>query len=118
VTDQRAVSYHGSPVDLTLVVAGWPAAEFEANKADIEGNYLKMFEMAPEFAERVGAAKRTARFAGTSVPNFFRRPSSCWVHGNQEAMDGFARVNAGVTSPAEFFSEDNIGRIFAAAAAR
>ena len=37
------------------------------------------------------------------------------VHGNQEAMDGFARVNAGVTSPAEFFSEENVGRIFAAA---
>jgi 2-polyprenyl-6-methoxyphenol hydroxylase-like FAD-dependent oxidoreductase len=37
------------------------------------------------------------------------------VHGNQEAMDGFARVNAGVMSPAEFFSEANVGRIFAAA---
>ena len=37
------------------------------------------------------------------------------VHGNQEAMDGFARVNSGVTSPAEFFSEENVGRIFAAA---
>ena len=37
------------------------------------------------------------------------------VHGNQEAMDGFARVNAGVTSPREFFSEDNVQRIFAAA---
>ena len=35
------------------------------------------------------------------------------VHGNQEAMDGFARVNAGATSPAEFFSEENVGRIFA-----
>ena len=30
------------------------------------------------------------------------------MDGNQEAMDGFARVNAGVTSPAEFFVEDNI----------
>ena len=37
------------------------------------------------------------------------------VHGNQEAMDGFARVNAGVTSPAEFFSDENVGRIFATA---
>ena len=36
------------------------------------------------------------------------------VYGNQEAMDGFARVNAGVTSPGEFFSEENVGRIFAA----
>jgi 2-polyprenyl-6-methoxyphenol hydroxylase-like FAD-dependent oxidoreductase len=28
--------------------------------------------------------------------------------GNQDAMDGFARVNAGVTSPAEFFSPENV----------
>ena len=27
------------------------------------------------------------------------------VHGDQDAMDGFARVGGAVTSPAEFFSE-------------
>jgi 2-polyprenyl-6-methoxyphenol hydroxylase-like FAD-dependent oxidoreductase len=185
--------------DLTLVVAGWPFAEWEANKGDVEGNYLAMFEMAPEFADRIHAAKRETRFAGTAVPNFFRRPFgpgwglvgdagynkdfitaqgiadafrdaelcanaldesfsgarsfdvamgeyqstrdehvlpmfefTCQLAtleppppemqqllgaaaGNQEAMDGFARVNAGVTSPAEFFSGENVGRIFAAA---
>jgi 2-polyprenyl-6-methoxyphenol hydroxylase-like FAD-dependent oxidoreductase len=37
------------------------------------------------------------------------------AHGNQDAMDGFARVNAGVTSPAEFFAEANVRRILAAA---
>ena len=37
------------------------------------------------------------------------------MQGNQEAMDGFARVNAGVTSPAEFFAAENVARIFAAA---
>lgn len=26
-------------------------------------------------------------------------------------MDGFARVNGGVTSPAEFFSPENVARI-------
>lgn len=34
--------------------------------------------------------------------------------GDQEAMDGFARVNAGVTSPAEFFSDENVGCIISA----
>ena len=38
------------------------------------------------------------------------------MRGNQQAMDGFARVNAGVTSPAEFFAEDNTARILASAA--
>jgi hypothetical protein len=28
--------------------------------------------------------------------------------GNQDAMDGFARVNADVTSPAEFFSQEDV----------
>ena len=35
---------------------------------------------------------------------------------SQAAMDGFARVAAGVTSPAEFFSDENAERILAAAA--
>lgn len=183
--------------DLTLVVGVWPFAEFEANKKDIEGNYLKMFDMVPAFAERIRAANREARFVGTAVPNFFRKPfGPGWalvgdagynkdfitsqgivdafrdaelcamaldetfsgvcsfevamasyqsardqhvlpmyefttqlatlqppppelaqllgaVHGNSEAMDAFARVNAGVMSPAEFFSHENVERILA-----
>lgn len=187
---------------LTLVVGGWPFAEFEANKKDIEGNLLKMLELVPPFAERIRAANREARYVGTAVPNFFRKPfGPGWalvgdagynkdfitaqgitdafrdaelcatalhetfsgvcsfevamaryqstrdqhvlpmyeftaqlalleppppeqaqllgaVHGNPEAMDAFARVNAGVMSPAEFFSEGNVRRILTTAAAK
>ena len=60
--------------DLTLVIAGWPFAEFETIKTDIEGNYLKVLALAPEFAERIRRAKRVAPFAGTPSPNFFRKP--------------------------------------------
>jgi hypothetical protein len=35
--------------------------------------------------------------------------------GNREAMDGFARVKAGVASPATFFAEENVSRILAGA---
>jgi 2-polyprenyl-6-methoxyphenol hydroxylase-like FAD-dependent oxidoreductase len=185
--------------DLTLVIGGWPFAELEANRHDIEGNFLKMLELAPIFADRVRAATREARFAGTAVSNYFRKPyGPGWalvgdagynkdfitaqgihdafrdaelcataldetfsgarsfevamgdyhatrdqrvlpmyefttqlatleppppelqrlllaVHGNQQAMDSFARVNAAVTSPAEFFSEESVGRILASA---
>ena len=59
---------------LTLTVGGWPYAEFETNKKDVEGNFLKMFDLAPEFAERVRGAKREAPFAGAPVANFFRKP--------------------------------------------
>jgi hypothetical protein len=36
------------------------------------------------------------------------------MHNNEDAMGGFARVPAGVTSPAEFFSEESVGRMLAA----
>src|SRR5918995_4030689 len=61
--------------DLTCVVQGWPSAEFEANRKDIEGTYLKSFDLAPEFAERIHAAKRETRFAGTAaLPGYFLKP--------------------------------------------
>jgi 2-polyprenyl-6-methoxyphenol hydroxylase-like FAD-dependent oxidoreductase len=59
---------------LTLVIAGWPRAEFEENRKDVEGAYMQSFELAPEFAERLRGARREARFAGTFVPNYFRKP--------------------------------------------
>ena len=184
--------------DLTLVIAGWPYAEFAANKSDIEGNFLKAIELAPKFAQRLRGAKRETRFAGAAVPNYFRKPygpgwalvgdagynkdpitaqgindafrdaEQCTkaldeaftgarsldealgeyqrardehvlamyeftcqlatleppppamqqlfgaIHGNQAAMDGFVRMNAGTISPAEFLSPANIGAITSA----
>jgi flavin-dependent dehydrogenase len=200
IRDDRGWGVAPTNDGLTMVVGGWPYAQFDAHKSDIEGTYLAMFERAPEFAERVAGATRETRVVGTAVPNFFRKPfgpgwalvgdagynrdfitaqgisdafrdaEACaqaidesfsgarsyddamadyqqardntvlamydftiqlasmeppppemqqvlaTVSGNQEASDGFARVNAGVTSPAEFFSQENVGRIFAAAA--
>jgi 2-polyprenyl-6-methoxyphenol hydroxylase-like FAD-dependent oxidoreductase len=59
---------------LTLIIGGWPYAEFAANKDDVEGNFTRMLELVPEFGERVRGARREARFAGAALPNFFRRP--------------------------------------------
>lgn len=59
---------------LTLVIAGWPYSEFEANKQDIEGNFLAAIALEPAFAERLRGAKREAKFAGAAVPNYFRKP--------------------------------------------
>jgi 2-polyprenyl-6-methoxyphenol hydroxylase-like FAD-dependent oxidoreductase len=186
---------------LTLLVAGWPYAEYDANRYDVTGNYLKMFDVVPEFAERVRGAKRQSRLAGTAVENYFRKPyGSGWalvgdagynkdfitaqgitdafrdaelcaaaidealsgardfedamqsyqrardehvlplfeltcelatleppppemqqllgaIAGNQDAMDGFARMQGGGLSPAEFFSPENIGWLMAGAGA-
>ncbi len=61
--------------DATMLVVGWPLAEAASYRADIEANYLKTLELAPEFAARMRRATRTERFEGGASPNFFRRPS-------------------------------------------
>jgi 2-polyprenyl-6-methoxyphenol hydroxylase-like FAD-dependent oxidoreductase len=188
VRADRGFSAWATHDDRTIVVGGWPYAEFEVNKADVEGNFLAMLELAPDFAARVRAGTRETRFAGAAVPNYFRTPyGPGWalvgdagynrdfitaqgmqdafrdaelcadalhdvlsgtrsfdvamagyrsardtqvlsmyefttelarleppspelagllgaMQGDQAAMDGFARVAAGVTSPAEFFA--------------
>jgi 2-polyprenyl-6-methoxyphenol hydroxylase-like FAD-dependent oxidoreductase len=184
---------------LTMLVVGWPHAEFDANRRDVEGNYLKTLDLVPEFAERVRGARREEKFVGAAVENFFRKPygpgwvlvgdagynkdpitaqgindafrdaetvadalDAVWsgtasfdealsayqaardrhvapmyeftcqlatleppppemqqllgaVVQSRESMDGFVRMTAGVTSPAEFFSEESIGAIMARA---
>jgi 2-polyprenyl-6-methoxyphenol hydroxylase-like FAD-dependent oxidoreductase len=59
---------------LTLLVVGWPYAEAAAYKADIEGNYRKTLELAPDFAARMRGATREDRFYGGAVENFLRTP--------------------------------------------
>jgi len=74
-------------------------------------------------AERYGARAALFAQAGLIVVSavVFLATEQPWLIvvaamvGNRDAMDGFARVMAGVTSPAEFFSEENAGRILAAA---
>ena len=186
---------------LTLVIAGWPYREFEANRSDVEAHFQATVDLAPGFAERLRTATREERFVGAAVRGFFRTPyGPGWalvgdagynkdfitaqgindafrdselcaaalhealsgarsfddalggyqatrdahvraiyeltaefasleppppelqhvlaaVHGNQPAMDDFARVVAGMLSPAEFFSEENVGLIMAGAPA-
>ena len=181
--------------DLTLIIVGWPYEEFETNKTDVEGNFLKTLALVPAFADRVAAGAREERFAGMVTPNAFRRSwGPGWalvgdagyikdpitgqgiqdafrdaelcvtsldaaltgarsyddamaahqkardehslpmyeftcqlatleppppdlvqlltaINGNQDAMDEFARLNAGVESPADFFAPDNVARL-------
>lgn len=74
VRDKRGFAVAPTHDDLTMVIVGWPYAEFAENKQDIEGNYLRTIEMAPAFAERLRRARREARFVGAAVPNYFRKP--------------------------------------------
>lgn len=180
---------------MTMIVAGWPYSEFAINKKDVQGNYIRLFELAPSFADRLSSARLEGRVAGAPTPNFFRKPyGPGWVlvgdagyikdpitaqgindafrdaeqcalgldqvftgtrsldeamsdyqrdrdtrvlpmyeftcqlakleppppdmqrlfgaiRRNQKAMDGFAQMNAGTVSPADFFSPENVGTI-------
>jgi 2-polyprenyl-6-methoxyphenol hydroxylase-like FAD-dependent oxidoreductase len=60
--------------DLTVVIVGWPFAEFGAFRSAVESSYLSTIELAPPFAERIRAARRETRFVGTAVSNVFRTP--------------------------------------------
>jgi hypothetical protein len=40
--------------------------QFKANRKDYEGNHLRMFDLAPEFAERLRAATRGSRPSATA----------------------------------------------------
>jgi 2-polyprenyl-6-methoxyphenol hydroxylase-like FAD-dependent oxidoreductase len=74
IRDMRGFAVAPTHDDLTMIIAGWPYAEFAACKKDIEGNYLKTIALAPAFADRLRGARRETRFVGAAVPNYFRRP--------------------------------------------
>ncbi len=60
----------------------------------------------------------TCEFASFTPPTPEKQQLIGAILGNQDAMDGFFRMFAGVDSPADFFSPANVGRIMSAAAAR
>ena len=79
IRDKRGFAVAPTHDDLTMVIVGWPYAEFAENKKDIEGNYLKTIELAPAFADRLRGARREARFAGAAVPNLLPQALRSWL---------------------------------------
>ena len=60
---------------LTFVGMGVPFSEFFDFRKDVDGNFWKALELAPELSERVRGGKRVERYVGTAdTTNFFRRP--------------------------------------------
>ncbi len=72
---RRAFAIAPTNDGLTLGVINWPRSEFEANRGDVEGHFLRAFELVPRVHERVRGAKLESRYVGTGdLPNFFRKP--------------------------------------------
>jgi flavin-dependent dehydrogenase len=75
IRDRRGWGVFPTNDGLTLIACGWHADEFKANRGDVEGNYLKSFEQAPDFAERVRGGTRETKFWGAGdLAGFFRKP--------------------------------------------
>ena len=71
----RAVGLIPTNDGLTCVVVNWPRSELVANRADVEGSFLRTLDLAPELAARVAAGERVTRIVGTGhLPSFYRRP--------------------------------------------
>jgi len=61
--------------NLFAIFIGWPVDEFSLVKADIEGQFMRVVDPIPGFAERVRSGRREERFYGAAdLPNFLRRP--------------------------------------------
>ena len=89
VRDHHA--FGGAPTHdgLHLVMVNWPARNFPAVRADIEGHVWQALASAPDFAARVREGRREERWYGTAgVPGYFRKP-----YGKGWALVGDASYN-------------------------
>jgi 2-polyprenyl-6-methoxyphenol hydroxylase-like FAD-dependent oxidoreductase len=69
-------AFGGAPTNdgLHLVMVNWPAGDFPAVRADIEGYVWRALETAPDFAARVREGRREEKWYGTAgVPGYFRK---------------------------------------------
>lgn len=71
----RTIAAYPTHDDLTVVSVDWAIADYRAVRRDIAGAYFSTIaEHAPELYEALQQATREARWIGTAVPNYFRRP--------------------------------------------
>ena len=78
---RRAFAIAPTHDGLTVTVMAWPRSDFEADRGDVEGQFMRAVALAPALHERMRGAQRVSRFIGTTdLPNFFRKPyGSGWV---------------------------------------
>lgn len=84
-------AFGGAPTNdgLHLVMVNWPAREFPAVRADIEGHVWKALTTAPDFLARVRHGHREEKWYGAAgVPGYFRKP-----YGRGWALVGDAGYN-------------------------
>lgn len=72
---QRIIFSFKTERDRFAVFIGLPIAELHDVRRDIEGEFQRTLDLAPELAARLREGQREERFYGASdLPNFFRKP--------------------------------------------
>ena len=74
VRPPRGIAVWATSAGLTVVIAGWPYAEFARNRSDAERHYRAAIDLVPDLAERIAGARLETRVVGAAVPNYFRKP--------------------------------------------
>jgi 2-polyprenyl-6-methoxyphenol hydroxylase-like FAD-dependent oxidoreductase len=76
-------AFGGAPTNdgLHLVMVNWPATDFTAVRADVDGHVWRALQSAPDFAARVRSGRRQEKWYGTAgVSGYFRKPyGQGWV---------------------------------------
>jgi 2-polyprenyl-6-methoxyphenol hydroxylase-like FAD-dependent oxidoreductase len=78
---RRALGAWPTNDGLTLIYVAWPAAEFDAFRADVAGGYMATIDLIPHLAARVHAGRRAERLLGSGeMVNYYRKPfGSGWA---------------------------------------
>jgi flavin-dependent dehydrogenase len=71
--ERRGIGLIPTNDGLTVAVVTWGADEFEANRHDLLGNYLRVFQTVPAIEARIASARRVTRPVGMLMDNFYRQ---------------------------------------------
>jgi flavin-dependent dehydrogenase len=75
IREKRAIFAFSTNDGLFAIFIAWPIDQFNSVRADIEGQFMRVVDRIPDFAERVRSGRREERLYGTAdLPNFLRRP--------------------------------------------
>ena len=61
VRPRRVIFSFSTNDNLFAVFVGWPVEEFHTVRSDIDGEFMKVLDLAPEFADRVRAGRWGSR---------------------------------------------------------
>jgi len=72
---RRVIFAFSTNDNLFAIFIAWPIEQFRSVKADIEGEFMRVVDLVPRFAERVRSGRREEPFYGSAdLPSFLRRP--------------------------------------------